>query len=299
MTTFDVADDVYGIELALEGTVVAYLVDDEAPTVIETGVAAATDRLLEGIREVGVDPAAIEHVVLGHAHLDHSGGAQALVEAAPDATVYLHESMTEWLTDPDRFDHLVESSREALGEAFPEVGAPDGPLPESRLTAVPDAGTTVETGDRTLEIVHTPGHSPDHVSVWDEASGLLFANEALGRYYPAADTWVPPTTLPAFDFEQVEASMARLHELGPETLVLSHVGVRPDVDRAFERAGDRLATFRERVPELYAASDEDLAATRRAVGDELVALEPEYSAREHETQSRMATDCVLNTLGLT
>ncbi|WP_254533170.1 MBL fold metallo-hydrolase [Natrinema gelatinilyticum] len=298
MDTFSVAPDVYGIELAFEGTIVAYLLDDERPTVIETGVAAASETLLDGIREAGVDPMAVEHVVLGHAHLDHSGGAQALVDAAPDATVYLHESMTKWLTNPGRFDRLVESSREALAEAFPEVGAPDGPLPAERVQAVPDSGTEIDTGDRTLEIVHTPGHSPDHVSVWDPEAGLLFANEALGRYYPAADTWVPPTTLPKFDFDQVAASMDRLAAFDAEMLVLSHVGVRPDVDRAFERARDRLATFRERVPELYAANDEDLAATREAVGEELVALQPEYSAREHETQSRMATDCVLNSLEL-
>lgn len=298
MDTFSVAPDVYGIELAFEGTIAAYLVDDERPTVIETGVAAASETLLDGIREVGVDPATIEHVVLGHAHLDHSGGAQALVDAAPDATVYLHESMVEWLTDPDRFDHLVTSSREALAEAFPEVGAPDGPLPVERVQPVPDSGTEIDTGDRTLEIVHTPGHSPDHVSVWDPEAGLLFANEALGRYYPAANTWVLPTTLPKFDFDQVAASVDRLAELDAETLVLSHVGVRPDVDRAFDRARERLATFRERVPELYAEHDEDLTATREAVGEELVSLRPAYSAREHETQTRITTDCVLNSLGL-
>lgn len=298
MDTFSVAPDVSGIELAFEGTIVAYVVDDEQPTVIETGVAAAAETLLDGLRAVGVDPASVEHVVPSHAHLDHSGGAQALVDAAPNATVYLHESMTEWLTDPDRFDHLVESSREALAEAFPEVGAPEGPLPAERVQAVPDSGTEIDAGERTLEIVHTPGHSPDHVSVWDSDAGLLFANEALGRYYPAVDTWVPTTTLPKFDFDQVAASMERLEAYDVETLVLSHVGVRPDADRAFERARERLATFRERVPELYAANDEDLVATREAVGDELVGLRPEYSAREHETQSRMATDCVLNSLAL-
>ncbi|WP_255197513.1 MBL fold metallo-hydrolase [Halorarius litoreus] len=297
MGTFSVAPDVYGIELAFEGTVAAYLLDDDQPTVIETGVAAASETLLDGIREVGIDPATVEHVVLGHAHLDHSGGAKALVDAAPSATVYLHESMVEWLTDPDRFDHLVESSREALAEAFPEVGAPAGPLPTRRVQPVPDSGTEIDTGDRTLEILHTPGHSPDHVSVWDPDAGLLFANEALGRYYPAVDTWVPPTTIPKFDFEQVAAGMDRLQEFDVETLVLSHVGVRPDAERAFERSRERLATFRERVPELYAAHDEDLEATREAVGEELVGLRPEYSAREHETQSRMATDCVLNSLG--
>lgn len=298
MGTFPVADDVYGIELGLEGTVAAYLVADERPTIIETGLAESTDRLLQGIRDVGVDPTDVEHVVLGHAHLDHSGGAQALVEQAPDASVYLHESMTSWLTDAERFDRLVASSREALGDSFEQIGAPDGPLPEERLEAVPDEGTTIETGDRTFEILHTPGHSPDHVSVWDEARGLLFSNEVLGRYYPEVDTLVPPTTMPKFDFANVRESMAQLRALEADTLVLSHVGVRPDVERAFDRAATRLDTFEERVPELYEANGRDLDATRAAVGHELVALQPAYSAVEHETQSRMATDCVLNTLGL-
>lgn len=298
MTTFSVAPDVNGIELGLEGTVAAYLVDDERPAIIETGMAESTERLIEGIRDLGVDPATVEHVVPGHAHLDHAGGARALLERAPDATVYVHGSMVEWLTDAERLDRLVESSREALGDSFAAIGAPDGPLPAERVTTVPDGGTTIETGDRTLEVLHTPGHSVDHVSVWDADAALLFSNEVLGRYYPRADTWLPPTTLPKFDFAAVEESMARLRDLEPETLVLSHVGVRPDVDRAFERAADRLEAFRERVPELYAANDGDLAATREAVGRELVTLQPEYSATEHRTQTRISTDCVLHTLGL-
>jgi len=298
MQTFTVAENAYGIELALEGTVAAYVVADERPAVIETGVAESADELVAGIQAVGVDPTSIEHIVVGHAHIDHSGGAKTLLDHAPEATVYLHESMMEWLTDPDRFDRLVTSSRRALEPRFEQVGAPDGPLPAKRIEPVSDVGMTVDTGDRTFEITHTPGHSVDHVSVWDSANALLFANEAIGRYFPKADTWLPPTTAPSFDPQAVKESMGRLRDLDPETLVLSHVGVRPDVETAFNRARDRLDTFLERIPDLYEVHDGDLEATRETVGEELIDLRPEYSAAEQALQVRFATDCILKSLDL-
>lgn len=264
---FDIASDVYGIDLELldTGVLGAYVVDADEPVLIETGHPLGVDRLRSGLAEAGVDPAELAHAVVSHVHIDHSGGAASLVADNPDLSVYLHTSTVDHLLDPAG---LTESSREAMDEHFAAMGEPD-PVPPGNVVGVED-GHTIDAGDRTIELLSTPGHSPDHVSAWDPTSGTLFANEAVGSYYARADRWLPPATLPRFDTGAVRDSADRLRTVGADRLALSHFGVRPDPGLALDRALDALATFEDRIPALY---EDDLAAAERAVREELVALE--------------------------
>lgn len=263
---FEVAEDVYGIDLHMfdSGVLAAYVVDADDPVLVETGYPLGIDYLREGLADAGVDSADLAHAVISHVHIDHSGGAAALVADNPDLTVHIHEASVDHLLDPSG---LTESSRDAMGEHFAEMGEPD-PVPPENVVGV-DGDDTIDAGDRTLDVLSTPGHSPDHVSVWDPASTTLFANEALGSYYGRADRWLPPATLPRFDVEAVRDSADRLRGFDADRLALSHFGLA-DPDSVGD-ALDSLATFDERIPELY---DEhgDLAATEEAVREELVTL---------------------------
>lgn len=269
---FDITEDVYGIDLQMfdRKVLAAYVVDGPEPILVETGYARGMETLRDGIREVGITPEELAHAVISHIHLDHSGGAAALTEGAPDLRVYNHETTADFLLDPAG---LVESSKRAMSQQFEEFGAPE-PLPAENLARIGDDGFSLSAGGRTLELVHTPGHAPDHLAAWDPASGTLFVNEAIGSYYPRADTWLPPATLPRFDIGAVEESIERLREFDADRLALSHFGVRDDPRVALDTAAERLAHFSERVPELYDECDNDVETTERAVQSELVDLEP-------------------------
>lgn len=269
---FEITEDVYGIDLQMfdRKVLAAYVVDTPEPVLVETGYARGVETLRDGIREAGITPPELAHAIVSHIHLDHSGGAAALTEDAPDLRVYNHESTANFLLDPAE---LVESSKRAMGPHFEEFGGP-APLPEENLVRVGDDGVSLSAGDRTLELVHTPGHAPDHLAVWDPASGTLFVNEAVGSYYPRSDTWLPPATLPRFDIAAVEESIERLREFDADRLALSHFGVREDPQVALDTAAERLARFSERIPELYDECDDDVERTERIVRSELVDLEP-------------------------
>ena len=290
---FDVTTDVYGLDLELFDTEVlaAYVVDAEEPVLVETGYPLAIDRLRDGLADAGVEPRDLQHAVVSHVHVDHSGGAAFLAGDNPDLSVYLHESTVDHLVDPAG---LTESSRDAMGEHFAEMGE-SAPVPESNVVAVGDSHT-IDVGDRSLELVSTPGHSPDHISAWDPASGTLFANEAPGSYYPKAGQWLPPATLPRFDVEAVRDSTARLREFDADRLALSHFGVQSDPGTALDSALDALATFEERIPELY-EEYRDLAGTERAVREELVVLDG-YSEDIRAFEARFQTRGFLSYLGL-
>jgi glyoxylase-like metal-dependent hydrolase (beta-lactamase superfamily II) len=70
-------------------------------------------------------------------------------------------------------------------------------------------GDRIELGGRTLEIIATPGHTPDAISLFDRAHGLLFT----GDTYYRGTVWLyrPETDLAAYG-----ASVRRLAALGPQ-----------------------------------------------------------------------------------
>lgn len=42
-------------------------------------------------------------------------------------------------------------------------------------------GAIVHAGDRTLAVIHTPGHAPDHICFWDEARRELYAGDMVAK----------------------------------------------------------------------------------------------------------------------
>lgn len=70
-------------------------------------------------------------------------------------------------------------------------------------------GFKINLGGRTLEIISTPGHTPDAVALIDRENGLLFTGDT---YYPAPIWLFRPET----DFDAYDASVKRLAALAPE-----------------------------------------------------------------------------------
>lgn len=296
MSTFQVTDGVWGIDTGMfdAGVTAVYLFDDEQPTLVDAGTAASAETIMAGLRDCGVAPAELATLICSHIHVDHSGAASALVKQAPDLDVYIHESTAPHLIDPSG---LVASSRRAMGDHFAAMGE-QGPVPEANVTTVPDAGTTVDLGANSLELIHAPGHSPDHLAAWNPERELLFAAECLGMYLERADRWLPPATLPNFDVDLVDAAIARLRELAPERIVVPHFGELPhDPEAAFDTAARELHRFDERIRELHASAD-SRAATKRAVADELIDIAPAYDAAVEEFYASLITDGYLKHHGI-
>src|SRR5262245_12220046 len=90
-----------------------YLVDASEPALIEAGPGADHDRIVAALDRLGVEPDTLAHVVVTHIHMDHAGGAGALLERYPRATVWVHEIGARHLMDPER---LVASTARTYGE---------------------------------------------------------------------------------------------------------------------------------------------------------------------------------------
>lgn len=281
MVVAEIAEETYTIRLSETRSV--FLLAAKDPCLIDTGAAADIETLRAGLRRAGVPPAELAHAVVSHVHLDHSGCAGHLVQDAPNLDVYIHDSTTDHLVDPTS---LVSSTKRALGDEFESIGAPE-PVPESNIVPMTGDQHALDLGTRSVTIESTPGHSPDHFSVVDHGTGIVFANEAIGRYYETDDEWVPPATVPNFDPEAVANSIEQLRERSPTGFGLSHVGFRPNPTDALDRAAARLQLFDERIPEIHRQTG-DRAATIDRVRTELLDLSG-YSESTKATQASILT----------
>lgn len=100
-------------------------------------------------------------IVATHAHFDHVLAAEAL-RAHTGAPFLMHDD------DKPVLEWLEESGRLFLGVEL-------GPPPEVDTSI--SEGDEVRAGDSTLQVIHTPGHSPGSISLATE--GMLFAGDTL------------------------------------------------------------------------------------------------------------------------
>lgn len=126
-------------------------------------------------------------LVLTHSHWDHIGAANQFddvrihdAEREAGGTVSTTQVAEQFPID---FPGWVTQWREADGE-FPDGFDPDAyaiqPVADVDRIA---PGRTVDLGDRTLEILHVPGHSPGHLAALDRDAGMLFASDVIHLDY--------------------------------------------------------------------------------------------------------------------
>lgn len=207
--------------------VMSYLVADEKAALVEPGAAAGCPALLEGIKQLGYDQARISYIIPTHVHIDHGGGAGWLARQLPQALVLAHPAGSPHFRDPTR---LIASTRMVFGDDFEKELGPILPVAEGQLHVVQD-GETLSLGSRVLKVLYTPGHAPNHISIYDLKSRGLFSGEAFGCYpLPGADMVVPAAAPPSFDLEVALETIEKLMELKPAIIFYTHDGVRRDVD---------------------------------------------------------------------
>ena len=228
------------------------LVDAGRAAFVDTGTASGVPRLLAALDALGLARDAVQWVIPTHVHLDHAGGAGALMRALPAARLLVHARGARHLIDPTA---LWAGATAVYGPA--EMARAYGeavPIAAERVDATAE-GMRVTLGRRVLEFADTPGHARHHHCIWDEASGGWFSGDCFGLAYPELATaqgpWMLPTTTPVqFEPDALERTIGRLLERRPRWMYLTHFGRVGGTAGEVQRLGAQLLDVLARMVEL-------------------------------------------------
>jgi glyoxylase-like metal-dependent hydrolase (beta-lactamase superfamily II) len=215
-----------------------YVIAAPRPALVEAGAARSVDVWLRALADLRIAPHDIVYVIVTHIHLDHAGGAGALLRHLPAARVVVHRHGVRHLVDPTR---LVAGARRVFGDTLEtSFGVPE-PVPEARLLVPGSEGELDLGGGHRLRFFDAPGHARHQHMVLDTGTGCLFSGDELGgRFVDIASDYVLPDTAPnQFDPDAMLRSARLLLTLRPEAVLFSHFGRYP---------GDR-ATLSQRLHE--------------------------------------------------
>lgn len=221
------------------------IIDSGRAAFVDVGTNDSVPYLLAALAELGVAREAVDYLLLTHVHLDHAGGAGALMRQLPNARAVLHPRGAPHMIDPTR---LITGSKAVYGEErFGRLYGELLPIPATRVQVVQD-GERVRLGGRELELLHTPGHAAHHYVVVDAAHDSIFSGDTFGISYRALDTaagpFITPATVPTqFDPEQHLASVDRMLGYHPESIYLMHFSRVTGVPRLGEMLKAQIRAF--------------------------------------------------------
>lgn len=177
-----------------------YLLEDEDPVLVDTGTGMYADTALEEVSDI-VPLRKIGRIVLTHSHYDHMGGAKAFQEAT-GARIYLHEAEARPLMAGDASLTLYDVfSRSYRGLDVEELAT----------------GQRLKLGSTELEVLHTPGHSPGSITLYDPRSASAIVGDTV-----FCDGGVGRWDFPGGDLAKLRSSVNRLRELGLRNMYPGH-----------------------------------------------------------------------------
>ncbi len=223
-----VVPNVFLIE-GLRGANVYLLVSGERLALVDSGMAADAEPIAAQLQEDGYAPPELDSILLTHAHGDHIGGTAALARLS-GAHVVAHRDEVPYIegTKPLPADSLVPRVLNWLSDRIMFRG------PSCEVNRVVEGGDVIDVLGGT-RVIHTPGHTPGSISLYQPDRRILFCGDALFNANPVSGR--PGLRLPIrlFTADNAEArdSVGKLSDLAVEVLCCGHG--EPIVEGAQER----------------------------------------------------------------
>ncbi len=251
------------------GKVNAYLIEAEQLTLVDTGPNSgrSLDVLNEQLAEHGHALGDIELILVTHNHLDHIGLTEIVVEhsgaevaALGAAARRLFDYKTEAAADDQLAVDLMLSSGipEEIALALQSVSSTfrgwGGPVKVTRELA---DGEVLDLGDRRLEVLFRPGHSPMDTVFWDAERELGFVGDHLLPHISSNPIIARP----------LDGSPGRTHSLANYLESLAKTRELPTGAVLFPGHGEPIDDHRSLIDTRFASTDRRKEKLLRLLGE--------------------------------
>lgn len=146
----------YGLECNV------YLLIDEKNALIDAGTGFENASL---IKEVKKYTSTVHYIILTHEHFDHAGGAPALKRYF-NSKIAMHRDGSAILENGDDvFSHMFGTSQE-----------------KAKVDIKLEDGDVIKLGKMVLHTIHTPGHSPGSICLYEPHFKILFSGDTVFLY---------------------------------------------------------------------------------------------------------------------
>jgi len=230
------------------GPVNVYLIAEDPLTLIDTGpkTKEAADALREGLRRAGFLVSDLRRIVLTHAHEDHCGLAHSLRDQAKDAAVLVHDWETGHRAGRLEYDEnrallaragLPDTEIEGMRRMYEGVRRYADSFADHEYSSLHD-GAELEFESGTLQVVHTPGHTPGSCSFLREADRTIIAGDCVLKRITPNPILSPDPIDKSRRFRSLAeylVSLARLRTFAPTLVYGGHGEPIHDYEELFNR----------------------------------------------------------------
>lgn len=187
--------------LKLPRFVYLFIIEGEKFHLIDTGVAAAFNKIEDYIKSIGRDLGELQNIFLTHSHPDHIGAAK-LIQDKTNCKVFAPKAEKNWIEDTA----LQFQQRPVPG--FQQLVAGD-----VKINSTIDSMNHFQIeNDITIKSIPTPGHSAGSTSYLLQESNALFSGDAI----------LLPGEIPIFEnVQQYISSLDKICEMKPDVIYSS------------------------------------------------------------------------------
>lgn len=176
-------------------------------------------------------------VITTHVHWDHIGGHSLFND------IYVHENDADWLRNGISIP-LNVIKKNVIGEPLSKTPPKEFNIDNYRLyTGEParilNDNDIINIGARSVRVLHTPGHSPGHICLFEEEKGYLYSGDLIYKgtlfaFYPSTDPVLFKQSVDKIsNLEGIIKVLPAHNELNIQTSLIS------DIKNAFEDIKDK------------------------------------------------------------
>lgn len=199
-----------------------YVITGKKITIVDCGTGLHQDYVEDKIKKI-VNPSEISQIVLTHEHFDHCGGVREIKNLSKKAMIFAHTLAI------DKIEKGESDFAQMLGGSMPKMPV------DKKL----NNNDKILIGDNEFIVIHTPGHTPGSICLYDNKGKNLFSGDTVfpfgsfGRY-----------DFPGGDGMQLKQSIKKLVKLEINNLYPGHESiVEGDAQKQINNSYENISCF--------------------------------------------------------